>query len=323
MTKTIWTLMDNRRGSVSQAQGILNALNANLFNIVEKKIEYTRLSGLPNRLRGKTLLGITQQSKEQIVAPYPDYVLSISRRTVPVARYIKKHSPSTKLIQLMHPGTTGLNDFDLVIVPEHDKNKKTAANIHYITGCTHRITAEYLAKAKSEWEQKFSHLPKPLTAVIVGGAIKGKTFSAENALALGQAIKKLKNKIGGSVLITTSRRTGAAAEKIIMEQIKDLPQHTYLWGDTSDNPYGGYLACADNLVVTGDSVSMCCEATGTGKPIYLFCGQNWLTPKHLRFVDSLCQTGCVIRLEDENAATFKPSNSLNASQEVAHLIERL
>ena len=140
---------------------------------------------------------------------------------------------------------------------------------------------------------------------------------------LGQAVKKLKQKIGGSLLITTSRRTGSEPEKIIMEQLKEIPQFTYLWGDTAENPYSGFLACADNIVVTGDSVSMCCEATGTQKPIYLFIGEKWLTPKHLRFVQSLCDTGCAVLLDSPQAAAFAPKKSLNAASEVAKLIAQL
>lgn len=314
--------MDDRRGSVGQALGILNMLPEDI-SVVEKKLIYTKTAGLPNWLRGRTLIGLDVDSRKKIAAPWPDYVLSISRRTAPVARYIKKQNPQTKLIQLMHPGKTGLSDFDLVIVPEHDKNKGFAPNIHYITGCPHRITGSYLQEAQNKWQKKFADLPKPLTALIIGGAIKGKPFSNENALALGKAVRSLKKKIGGSLLITTSRRTGKDAERLILEQLKDIPQFSYLWGDTSENPYSGFLACADNLIVTGDSVSMCCEATGTGKPIYLFTGSKWLTPKHLRFVQSLCDTGCAVLLDSPQADSFKPQKSLNAAAEVAGLICRL
>ena len=180
-----------------------------------------------------------------------------------------------------------------------------------------------MEKERAKWSEKFPSLPRPLTAVIVGGAIKNKPFSPQNALALGKALKELKAKIGGSILITTSRRTGEEAQKIIMEQIKDIPQHTFLWGDKSENPYGGYLACADNLVVTGDSVSMCCEATGTGKPLWVFCGENWLTKKHLRFVESLYNIGCAIPLNENPDTSFKPKTSLNASGEIAEMIRNL
>ena len=323
MQKNLWVLTDNRRGSVGQAMGVINELDKKIFTVTDIKLDYTRFAALPNWLRAKTLLGITKQSKTEIKAPYPDYVLSISRRTVPVARYIKKMSPKTKLIQLMHPGTTGLKEFSLVIVPEHDKDKAFCSNIHYIVGCPHRITQDVLSEARRKWQNTFADLPRPLTAVIVGGAIKKKPFSLENAHSLGDALKKLKSEIGGSVLITTSRRTGENAQKIIMEKIKNIPQHNFLWGDKSDNPYLGYLACADNIVVTGDSVSMCCEATGTGKPIYIFTGKNWLTPKHLRFVNSLCATKCAVLLENPEAAKFVPSASINSALEIADLIAKL
>lgn len=322
MQKILWALMDDRRGSVGQALGVIGALNTHKIKCEEKNIVYTKASALPNWIRGRSLLGLTENSKKLLKAPFPDYVLSISRRTAPVARYIKKLSPETKLIQLMHPGKTGLSDFSLVIVPEHDRNKKTAPNIHYIVGCPHRITEAFLQQAKEQWETEFANLPKPLTAVIVGGAIKNKPFSEENALAFGQVLKNFKQKIGGSILVTTSRRTGEKAQEIIMNEIKDIPQYTFLWGDTKKNPYSGFLACADNIVVTGDSVSMCCEATGTGKPIYLFTGKKWLTAKHQRFVQSLCDRQCAT-LIDENNTGFTPQNSLNAAREIAELIENL
>ena len=324
MIKTIWSLMDNRRGSVNQAKGVLEALNPSLFAIIEKEIKYTKLSGLPNWIRGRSLLGLTSESKKLICPPFPDYVLSVSRRTAPIARYIKKLSPQTKIIQLMHPGRTGLNEFDLIIVPQHDQNKKNSLNIHYIIGCPHRVTPAYLALAKQQWQDKFSQLPKPLTALIIGGSIKGRPFPPEDVTALCREVKSLKQKIGGSLLITTSRRTGLNAENIIKQELREIPQYPYFWGSSGDNPYAGFLACADNIVITSDSVSMCCEATGTGKPILLFVGGNhWLTPKHKRFAQSLVNRGCAAYLEDRDALSFKPKTGLNAAAEVADLITKL
>lgn len=325
--KTVWALMDNRRGSVGQAKGVLSALKElapNEYQIVEKNLVYNRWAGLPNWLRGRTLLGLTADSKKQISAPYPDLVLSISRRTAPVARYIKKQNPQTKLVQLMHSGRTGINDFALLIVPEHDKNKKASPNVHYIVGCPHQITPQYLASAREKWASAFADLPKPLTAVIFGGAIKGRPFPEHDVRALCQEIKQLKQKIGGSILITTSRRTGQQAEQIIKAELHDLPQYNYYWGDTRENPYAGFLACADNIVITADSVSMCCEATGTGKPLYLFIGdKNWMTPKHFRFADSLLAGGYAVRLQNATEADFKTQKGLNAAHDVAELIQKI
>ena len=323
MKKKVWALMDDRRGSVSQARGVLQALDAEQFEIVEKKIIYTKSAALPNWLRGRTLLGINAASKAELKEPYPDIVLSISRRTAPVARYIKKKFPSVRLVQLMHPGNAGLNEFSAVIVPEHDRHKKHTKNMHYIIGCPHQVTQTYLEEARAKWMPTFSDLPKPITAVIVGGAIKKKPFTAENAADLAQAVQRLKERIGGSILLTTSRRTGAQAQKIIVDALQEIPQYAYLWGDTRPNPYSGFLACADNIVVTGDSVSMCCEATGSGKPIYIFCGHHWLTPKHQRFVDSLIAGQYATMLDGKTDECFKPRGILNAAAEIADIIKTL
>ncbi|MBP5352768.1 MAG: mitochondrial fission ELM1 family protein [Alphaproteobacteria bacterium] len=323
MAKTLWVLLDNRRGSVGQALGVVDALDKSLVTVVEKKIEYNNWAALPNFIRGRTLIGLTEQSKQTIREPFPDMVLSISRRTVPVARYIKKMSPKTKLIQLMHPGEIGIEDFSLIIVPEHDRHKRQLPTMKYIVGCPHRITPEYLAPAKAKWQAKFADLPHPITALIVGGAIKGKPFSLANANALVKSVQVLKRNMGGSLLITTSRRTGHEAQNSIIQGLYSIPQYTYLWGDTGDNPYAGFLACADNIIVTGDSVSMCCEATGTGKPVYIFIGSNWLTPKHYRFVESLCESGCAALIDDKRMELFRPEKQINAAKEVARLIEKL
>ena len=49
--------------------------------------------------------------------------------------------------------------------------------------------------------------------------------------------------------------------------IEDVPH--LLWDGTGDNPYFAFLALADAIVVTADSVNMVTEAAGTGKPVYV------------------------------------------------------
>ena len=126
------------------------------------------------------------------------------------------------------------------------------------------------------------------------------------------------------MLITTSRRTGAEAEKKIMSYLEKYPHYAYLWGSKDKNPYLGFLACADNLVVTGDSVSMCSEATATEKDLRIFIGTNWLTPKHLRFVRSLFESGYAFDLEQTMHTTnaIKPP-LLNTAKEIAETISKL
>jgi len=324
MKKTIWILLDDRVGSRHQAEGVAHYLKTYDFEVVDKEIKYTIFAGLPNVIRGRTLLGVDNLSEKELVAPWPDFVLSASRRTAPVARWIKKQNPNTKLVQLLHIGRFGAKDFSLIFAPEHDKGKYCSSNIVYTVGSPHFVTKEKLAEAKKTWSEKFSSLPHPITALIVGGAIKKRQFSLKNAADLAQKVKNLKQKEGGSILITTSRRTGVEAEKTIMSYLKDVPQFAYLWGDKNPNPYLGFLACADNLIVTGDSVSMCCEATSTHKPLQIFTGEKWLTAKHLRFVNSLVENGFAsIFLDEPKVEKQRKLKELNVAKDIAEMISRL
>ena len=324
MKKNIWILLDNRIGSRHQAEGIADCLDKTKFVITEKTLKYNRWAALPNFIRGKTLFGLVPESKNEIIPPYPDIVLSPTRRTAPIARYIKKKHPATKLVQLGHIGRTGIKDFTSIFAPEHDKNKFNAPNIHYTIGCPHFVTREKLDKAYQKWQGKFSTLPHPVTTVIIGGAIKKGRFSLKNAEQLALAVKHLKEQEGGSLLITTSRRTGTEAEEIIMSYLKAFPHYAYLWGTKDENPYLGFLACADNIIVTGDSVSMCSEATATGKTLRIFTGSDWLTPKHLRFVQSLCSKGYALDIKDENITQQQTKvTPLNTAEEIAKSIVTL
>jgi mitochondrial fission protein ELM1 len=124
------------------------------------------------------------------------------------------------------------------------------------------------------------------------------------------------------LLITDSRRTGAEAEKAVMSILKDIPNYNFLWGSKDKNPLIGYYACADNIVVTGDSVSMCCEACGTGKPVFVFEGKDWLTPKHLRFTKSLFDAGYATQLLPD-CESFSGGKILYPSAEIATEIMKL
>lgn len=323
--KTILILLDNRNGSRHQAEGIAAYLSDQEFDIIYQSLEYTKYAALPNFIRGSTLLGLTKESKEHIKKlPASDIVLSSTRRTAPIARYIKKSAPQTKLVQLGHIGHTGIKEFSLLIIPEHDKNKFTTPNMRYTIGCPHFITKEKLIAAEKQWEPLFAALPHPRTALIIGGAIKKRPFSLQNAKDLAIAARLLKEKEGGSLLITTSRRTGANAEKEINSILSDIPQYAYFWNSKDENPYLGFLACSDNIIVTGDSVSMCSEATATRKPLRIFTGKNWLTPKHYRFARALYEKGYAAELNTKEITECPiPDTSLNEAQNAARFIAEL
>lgn len=318
-------MLDDRRGSVGQARGIAMALEGKI-NIIEKQLVYTPKSWIPNWIKGRSLIGVDLEKSASLAAPYPDIILSTSRRTVSTARYLRKKSGNkSKIVQLMYPsGGVGIKDMELVIVPSHERTRKQLfPQALVVTGAPNQIFPERLDKIRQQWNPIFENLPKPWTAVIIGGAIKGEPWPLDDVRELADRLKHLHETLGGSLLITTSRRTGKEAEDILKDKLNGIPMYTYMWGEVKDNPIMGFYACSDKIVVTADSVSMCSEACGTGKPVLLFTGKNWLPVKHRRFAASLIEQKYAQDLTAENALNFVPEKTLNPAVIIAEHILKI
>lgn len=311
----IWVLADDRAGNVGQCLGVAEALG---LPFAVKSVRYTRLGRLPNALRGASLLGVTAETAAGLTAPWPRVVIAAGRRTAPVARWIKRRSGAL-LAQIMDPGPGGRGEFDLIFVPNHDQAAPGGANLHRVTGAPHRVTPAKLAEAAELWRPRFADLPKPWVALIVGGATRHRPFTIAMAAELGTQVADLAARAGGSVLVTTSRRTGAEAEAALLAAIPE-PRFVHAWGSAGDNPYFGFLALADAVVVTGESVSMACEACAAPAPVYLYAPPGWVVDKHARLHAELAGLGVARPLAGVTGLAEWPHPPLNAAGDIARVI---
>jgi mitochondrial fission protein ELM1 len=286
----IWVLLDDRAGNRAQALGVAERLagqSGRPFRAVE--IRYAMMARLPNVVLGASVSGLDAASKTALHAPWPKLVIAAGRRTAPVARWIKAQSDgSAKLLQIMDPGN-GASDFDLICRPMHDKGTATGANILDIAAAPHRMSADALAKARAHWQAQVEGLPVPRIALLIGGATRRRAFTPAMARTLCRAASDAVAALGGSLMVTTSRRTGDAVDAV--QQSLTGPHRLYHWDQGGENPYPGFLAMADAVIVTGESVSMCSEAVAPGKPVYIHAPADLITDKHARLHESLCRGG--------------------------------
>ena len=310
----IWILADDRAGNVNQLLGIAEQIGE---PFVRKDIRYDQWVKLPNLLRGRTLLGLDQKAKKTIKGPWPDVVLSAGRRSFPVARYIRKKSGNkTQIVQLMNPGQAGFKEAALIVLPAHDAYRGSAKNVMTVTGSPHRISKVMLADAHDKWTKTLGQYPHKRISLIVGGATKNKPFTVEMARQLVWEVKALDP---GSVLVTTSRRTPKEVVELLEKELP-RPLYFYRFGDEGDNPYFGLLAMADEIVVTGDSMSMCSESCAVGVPVHIFAPDDMMSPKHQRFHKTLYQKGYATPL---GAPGLNPKGILNPAVEIAEKIKEL
>ncbi|MEE8517310.1 MAG: mitochondrial fission ELM1 family protein [Alphaproteobacteria bacterium] len=284
----IWVLVDGISGHDSQSLGVAEALEADFET---KPIALTGVAAVAAGLRSATLLRWAGRAALPSAPPWPDVVIATGSRLGAVARAIKRQCGGKSfLAQIMSPGA-GAADFDLIAAPRHDR-QGTAPNRIETTGAPHRVTAARLADAAGQWRGRFEHLPRPWIAVLVGGATRRRAFDARLAAELGHKASALARGRGGSLLVSTSRRTmdGAAAA---FEAAIDAPCYVHRWqADEGDgNPYFGILGLGDGVVVTGDSMSMCSEACATGKPVYIFAPPAITKPAYGRLHRELYDLG--------------------------------
>ena len=127
-----------------------------------------------------------------------------------------------------------------------------------------------VAAAAARWRDRLADLPRPLTAVLIGGETQPFRFDRAVALELAKALDTLQSRDGGSLYLTTSRRTSAAVTEALAAGLPDGATLHRWQADDPDNPYLGLLGLADRFVVTGDSVSMMVEVARLGRPLAIF-----------------------------------------------------
>ncbi|MCQ4161135.1 mitochondrial fission ELM1 family protein [Roseomonas sp. GC11] len=271
----VWVLADPRAGTAAQALGIAERLGVPFRSL---PLEWGALARIPWPV--PTLAGLAPGARAALLGPAPGLVISAGRRSAPVARWLGRRG--ARLVHAMRPGF-GAESFDLLVIGRHDA-PKPAANLFPILGACHRMGPAVLATARAEWAE-LAALPGPRVALLLGGAVRGQGMEPALAAALGRQAAGL----GGSVLATTSRRSGAAARQALAAALEGVPHRLHGWGGGGANPYAGFLAWADAIIVTGDSVSMLSEALASPAPVFI--AETTTAPRHRRLWESLYAAG--------------------------------
>jgi mitochondrial fission protein ELM1 len=110
---------------------------------------------------------------------------------------------------------------------------------------------------------------------------------------------------GGSYLVSVSRRTPGEVVAHVRRAFAEFPGTFWAGPDDGENPYAGFLAWADRIVVTPDSVNMISEACATGKPVYTFAPRA-IEGKLAGFHRELLASARLRLLDDTSQRTQQP-----------------
>ena len=252
---SVWVLTGERTGDNNQALALADALE---LPFAVKRLDYNRLHSLSVWLP-PSVVTLTHAARLGLQAPWPDLVITIGRRSVPVARWIKRQNMGrTKLVHIGHPRIDpGL--FDLVITTRQYP-VPPGANVVLLPVAMSRYVAPPVPSAEeTAW---LDSVPSPRTLVAIGGATKYWTLSTARIERIVTDATP-----GKSMVVVTSRRTDAR----LVERLRKIANVN---ADIRlvDGPvprFAVLLATAEEIFVTGDSISMLSEAVLTGKPVAL------------------------------------------------------
>lgn len=267
---TVWLLEDHKPGHTTQSLGLIDALGWPYRRI---KLEFGALASRPNFLRGATLRGLTSDCAAGLEEPWPDLVVATGARAAPVAEWIRNASKGrTRTVQLGRKGAHLGNEFDLSVAPSYVGLYPDPRRVETTVPLT-RVRESELDAAATRWRPKLAAGPAPRIALLVGGDDSVYALDASQASRMGGEVATLARDAGGSVFVTTSRRTDTKAARALVAALGNVTVHSYHWSAAHhehENPYLGYLALADILIVSGESASMLAEASATGKPVFIY-----------------------------------------------------
>ena len=251
----IWALQGPRTGDNNQVLALAETLGLP-FRTVQLRYNLARAV---TRLLGPSRLTLDRASRANLAPPWPDVVIGIGRRSVPVARWIKRASGGKTRIVLIGNPRIDPSVFDLVITTRQYPVPPGDNVLALPIGLSRYQTPPEPTADEIDW---LAPMPRPLRIVAIGGATKYWQLSkpvVDGALAIVRA------KPGGSLIVVTSRRTDPGIVAALRRDLAGAPNERLVEG--AFPRFAMLLGQAAEIHVTADSISMLSEAILAGKPV--------------------------------------------------------
>ena len=328
--KYILVLNDGRAGHFKQARALANmikrAREEKGFSDKDTIVETVEVKFKSNVTRAVfdigSILGLDLHSLsfcfpkevyDNLKAAYADYVISCGASLAGVNLAFKNELGAKSLV-IMRPNIYNVRDFDLAVIPVHDR-VKASKNVVFTKGTVADFDRDSLRGYGEELKGKIAVSKDKAIGVLLGGDSRSYVFEKELAIEVLDRIIATADELDADVLITTSRRTPGAVEFALKERYGKSGRVRLLLIANEGNFEGaleGILALSDLVVVSGESVAMVTEAVSTGKPVLAFM------PQKINKFSKTKQEESIRNLEKEGL--LKVSAPADLSSDIRHYI---
>ncbi|HEY5972904.1 MAG TPA: mitochondrial fission ELM1 family protein [Pseudoxanthomonas sp.] len=309
----LWTLTDGNAGNLRQAQALAHALALGSARDWRLHPRAPWRWWAPRQGPGAGR-AFGPDFADGLATP-PQIAIGCGRQAALATRLLRERG--AKAVQVLDPRLDP-GHWDLVIAPEHDGLH--GDNVITLLGSLNPVDDAWLALAHATFAA-FADLPRPRTAVLLGGPSAHARFDRGAFEVLASKLEVALARDGGSVLVTASRRTPEKILRALRHRYVETPGIVWCGDADGPNPYPGLLAWADRIVCSPDSVNMISEACATRVPVHVF-DPSRVGGRPRRFLDALLRSGR-IRMMDTALAPF-PVEPLRETARVAAIVrERL
>ena len=173
---------------------------------------------------------------------------------------------NVKTIHIQNPKLS-LNNFDLLLIPEHDRIK--GKNVIQTKGALCFFEEKDLKKFNEPNLNKIKTKKNTVLLMVGGNSKKQKPKSTEYFELSSKVIQGVKN-LDAQLIVSVSRRTPNKAIKILQSTFSKHLKEFKILSLNENNLYPKILEIIDYTIVTSDSVNMISELATLSKPLFIF-----------------------------------------------------
>lgn len=241
---------------------------------------------------------LTPECYEEIKKTYADIVISCGSITAPVNVLFSRENCSKSAV-IMKPSLISSRNFDIVIIPEHDRPSRRE-NIVKTKGMPSLISPKKIESDLRALERMMKLGSKKNIGLFIGGDNKNYSIDASLVKQVVENVIGAALELGADILVTTSRRTSDEVSRLLKANLGGNNRTKLLIIANERNPewaVGGILGASSVVVVSGESTSMLSEAANSGRYVIAFrphkkpgvAGNN----KHELFLKQLSSEGFI------------------------------
>ncbi|GAA3926497.1 mitochondrial fission ELM1 family protein [Litoribacillus peritrichatus] len=298
MTLRICFITDNKPGHKNQLEGLQNSLALK----VELECVWLSVKTTPF-----SWLNLFKKNKQLNLPFVPDVVIAAGSDTQLFALTVKRQF-NAFLVLLMRPSVFPQCLFDALIIPEHDKPKRSV-RIFKSFGVLNKVRPHKLTE------------PSRKGLILIGGESKHYHWNSEAVLnQISTVIEKASNI--DTWLLTDSRRTPEAFRALLGS--KDGQKIEFFPHESTDaNWLPAQMKAVDQIWVTPDSVSMVYEALSSGKITGLFVLSEIKQGRVVQGINNLMKGKLVLSVSDMDIELEHTHSFCEADRAADWLLSRL